>query len=100
VRRPLAEALDRDELPDGLVVGQLVEAVELERAVEDVLGERAQVGDLRVRETTGAQSLGVIPRSCSGVGAWPPKRSRTRPKIVEAALTDSCWPVIERTSVV
>ena len=43
-----------------VVVVELVEALELERAVDDVLGERAQVADLGAREAArGAQLLGV-----------------------------------------
>ena len=41
---------------------------------------------------------GSSARICSGVGVWPPKRSSSRPQIEAAALTESCCPVIERTS--
>ena len=39
-----------------LLVGQLVEPLELELAATDVLGERAQVADLRAREARAARS--------------------------------------------
>ena len=47
VRAPHADALDGDELGDHLLVGQLVQALELQLAGERVLGEGAQVADLR-----------------------------------------------------
>ena len=50
VRAPLADALHGDELGDDLVVGQVVEALELELAGDHVLGERAQERRLRPRE--------------------------------------------------
>jgi hypothetical protein len=46
VGRPLAEALDRGELRGHLLVGQVRQALQLERALLDVLGQVAQVGDL------------------------------------------------------
>jgi hypothetical protein len=46
VRAPGPEPADGDQLGDHLLVGKLVEAVELQRPVKDVLGQRAQEGDL------------------------------------------------------
>src|SRR3954471_9463542 len=83
VGRPLADALDRRELADDLLVGELGEAVELELAGEHVLGERAQVGDLRPREARGgAQRLRVVREdllrgrraAVEAVGQAPPDR--------------------------
>src|SRR3954469_3751113 len=54
---PLADPLDGGQLADDLLVGQLREAVELELALEDVLGQGAQVGDLRAREARGCPQL-------------------------------------------
>ena len=61
VRAPLADALDRGELGHDLLVGELLEAVELELAGEHVLGQRAQEGRLGAREADGdAQLLGLV----------------------------------------
>jgi hypothetical protein len=61
VRGPRADAVDGDEVGDGLLVGELVEPVDLQGTAGDVLGERAQVPDLGVREPGGdAQRLGVV----------------------------------------
>jgi hypothetical protein len=59
VRRPLTEALDRRELRRHLVVGQLGQALQLEPAVLDVLGEVAQVGDLGARQAGRPDRVGV-----------------------------------------
>ena len=55
VGRPLAEPLDLDQLRRHILVCQLAQALELELAALDVLGEAAQVGDLRAREADAAQ---------------------------------------------
>ncbi len=47
LRGPQPEALDGGQLGDHLLVLERVEALELELAREHVLGERAQVADLR-----------------------------------------------------
>jgi hypothetical protein len=60
VGAPGADALDRHELGDHLLVGQRVEPLELERAVVHVLGQRAQVHPLGARETDRAQLVGVV----------------------------------------
>ena len=60
MRAPLADPLDRDQFGDHGVVVELFEAVELERPVDHVLGERAQVGGLGARKASGrAQRVGV-----------------------------------------
>ena len=58
---PDADALDGNQLGDHLLVGQLVQALQLEFPGEGVLGQRAQVADLRAREARGgAQLFGLI----------------------------------------
>src|SRR3954451_6327981 len=82
---PLPDALDRGELGDDLLVGELGEPVELQLAGQHVLGEGAQVGDLRAREPGGrSQLLGVVgedllrPRRApvEALGQPPPDRAR------------------------
>jgi hypothetical protein len=51
VSGPGADALHRGELCDHVLVGQLVQSFEVEGAGVDVLGERAQGGRLRSRQT-------------------------------------------------
>ena len=93
------ESLDRDQLGDHLVVGQAAELVELQRAVEHVLGQRAQEADLGAGEAGGgAQLLGIVGqhllrgrRAAAEALGQPPVDRR-------AALVESCWPTIERTS--
>ena len=59
--RPLADALDGHELARHLLVGQLLQARELQLSGQDVLGEAAQRGGLGVREPGGrAQRIGVV----------------------------------------
>ena len=61
MRRPFADPTDGGQLSNYFLVGQLADVVEVERAGLNLLGERAQVGDLRIREADcGAQLLGVI----------------------------------------
>ena len=54
---PLAEAADRDDLLDRLLVGELVEPIQLELAGDHMGGEVAQVLDLAAREARSAQRL-------------------------------------------
>ena len=78
--RPQAETLDGDELGDHLLVGQLVQALELELAGEHVLGERAQEADLRAREARGgAQLFGLVGEDLLRRRRAPPKRAVRRP---------------------
>jgi hypothetical protein len=61
LRRPHADALDRHQLRRHVLVAQLVQELELELAREHVLGQRAQVPDLRPREASRrAQLLGIV----------------------------------------
>ena len=69
VRAPDAEALDRYQLGDHLLVGQPAELVQLERAVEHVLGQRAQEADLGARQPgRRAQLVGVVGQDL--LGRW------------------------------
>ena len=59
--------------------GSASSSLELERAVEHVLGQRAQERHLGVGEAGGgAQLLGIVGQHLLGVGARPPKRSVSR----------------------
>jgi hypothetical protein len=101
VRAPFADALDRDEFGDHGFVIELIEAVELEAAAEDVLGERAQVEDLCPRQPGRRAQLlgvGVEDRLRRRRRAAPPKCPSRRSQIACAALVESCWPQIVRTS--
>ena len=59
LRAPDAEAADRADLGDHLLVGELAEPVELELAGLDVAGEVAHVLDLAPREPGRAQLVGL-----------------------------------------
>ena len=71
VHGPVAQALDRGQLLDHLLVRQLRDVVEVELAVLDVLGQVAQVGDLGAREARRAQELGVGGHDLGGRGRAP-----------------------------
>ena len=73
---PLTATSSRDDL----LVGQLVERVDLQLAGEHVLGQRAQRDDFaRERPAAARSASGSSARSSAGVGARPPKRSISRP---------------------
>jgi hypothetical protein len=57
LRAPPAQAADRHDLGDDLLVAELRETIELERAVEDVRGEVLQVGRLPAGQPSGAEVL-------------------------------------------
>ena len=99
-RRPLAEALDRGQLRGDLLVGQLGQPLELERAVLDVLGEVAQVGDLRrARGPARADLVGVGLQQLLAAWARGRRTARSRARrSSRAALVESCCPTIERSS--
>ena len=54
----------------------------------------------RLNPAAARNSSGSSARICSGVGVWPSKRSSSLRQIAAAALTESCWPAIDRTSAV
>jgi hypothetical protein len=65
VGAPGAHPLDHDQLGDYLLVGKLIETIEVEPAVGHVLGERAKQDDLGLKQTDGqAQLVGVIRCIC------------------------------------
>ena len=78
--RPLADALDRDELGDDLLVVELVEAVELELARRRRARPASAGSATFARESPAAarSSSGSAARTSSGVGGCPPKCSSSR----------------------
>ena len=59
---------------DHLLVGKSIEMVQVQRAVEHLLGERAQVRNLRVREADRlTQLIGIVLEDLHGRGRATPE---------------------------
>ena len=80
VRRPLADALDRDQLAHDLLVGQRLEPGDLSSPASTCsASERSATIFARESPAAVRSASGSSARISSGVGGRPPKRSSSRP---------------------
>ena len=102
--RPAADAADRDQLVDDRLVVHLLPLRHVHRAVVEVARQVAQVLDLARRQAGRAhrrRRRARAPRPAQQArrtGRRPARRSVSQTAC--AALTEICWPTIERASVV
>ena len=79
--------------------GKVIEAVEFQRAVDDMLGERTQIAHLGVAQAGRDAHLLLVVREHLGRGRGSAAVAGDKPAIDSAAaLVETCWPMIDRTS--